>query len=589
MSSWKKIALAKKERELEKIPEEWRLARNLIEESRKRKTIAGAFIEGLLDQETIRITRLDPVDIVNSTSNGSLSAYDVVKAFSKRAAYGHQMSLNLLEVGFDVALDRARELDRHFQKHGKPIGPLHGLPITLKDHFHVKGMETCFAYVGWIGTFEGEKSTGKERVFQSELIEELVSLGAVIIGKSSLVTTTWAPETNNNIVGYQFNPWNQLLSAGGSSGGEGSVQALRGSAMGLGSDSGGSVGMPAAYNGVYSHKPSSGRLSFKDAPASGKSNLVIPSVIGIMGPSVASLKLMFKSLQSTEPWKRDPFVHPLGYREELEYNPNKDPLPAFGVMKHDGVVRPHPPIARAMDIAEKAVQRAGLQTLPWDPPSHAEIALIHGPIARGDGVPDGWKNIQLSGEDIIPQLLGNVFPDKKLQPPMNLIDWEHRVLHLQDYRTRYNAYWESTAEHTSDKRPVEAFLIPVSATAAFLPGKFMYSRKEIDPAHHGNELIHKYSILKFCQRPGLLLGRNSDKSVDVAPKDYQPLSEKDRQVMESYDADIFDGTPAAIQIIGRRHDEERLLSVAQVVVEAIERYKATEEVNGNDKKGLLKH
>lgn len=57
------------------------------------------------------------------------------------------------------------------------------MPITLKDHFHVKGMETTFAYVGWVGTFEGERGTGKERVFQSELIEELVTLGAVVIGK----------------------------------------------------------------------------------------------------------------------------------------------------------------------------------------------------------------------------------------------------------------------------------------------------------------------------------------------------------------------------------------------------------------------
>lgn len=54
---------------------------------------------------------------------------------------------NLLEVGFKVALDRARELDEYFEEHGKPIGPLHGMPITLKDQWHVKGMETTFGYV----------------------------------------------------------------------------------------------------------------------------------------------------------------------------------------------------------------------------------------------------------------------------------------------------------------------------------------------------------------------------------------------------------------------------------------------------------
>lgn len=94
-------------------------------------------------------------------------------------------SANLLEVGFSVALGRARALDTYYAEHGKPVGPLHGVPIMLKDQFHVKGIETCFAYVGWIGTFEGERGAGKERVFQSELVEELVGLGAVVIGKVS--------------------------------------------------------------------------------------------------------------------------------------------------------------------------------------------------------------------------------------------------------------------------------------------------------------------------------------------------------------------------------------------------------------------
>ncbi|KAJ6192429.1 amidase signature domain-containing protein [Bipolaris maydis] len=194
MQPWQETALAKKQGELDKIPKEWRLSKDTLVEAKTRKVIAGSFIESLLDEKTLSITRMDPTEIVESTGNGSMPAYDVVEAFCKRAAYGHQMvcatsvlpaSLNLLEVGFSVALERARELDAYYKQHGKPVGPLHGLPITLKDHFHVKGMETCFAYVGWVGTFEGQIGTGKERVFRSELIEELVSLGAVVIGKVS--------------------------------------------------------------------------------------------------------------------------------------------------------------------------------------------------------------------------------------------------------------------------------------------------------------------------------------------------------------------------------------------------------------------
>lgn len=90
---------------------------------------------------------------------------------------------NLLEIAFDDALERAKELDEYYEKHRKTVGPLHGLPVSLKDQFHVKGLETTMAYTGWIGTFEGQKGTGKERMFESELMSELNSLGAIVIAK----------------------------------------------------------------------------------------------------------------------------------------------------------------------------------------------------------------------------------------------------------------------------------------------------------------------------------------------------------------------------------------------------------------------
>lgn len=61
----------------------------------------------------------------------------------------------------------------------------------MKDQFHVKGMETSMAYIGWIGTFEGRKGTGKEKVFESELVRELHSLGAIPIAKTTLVQSLW--------------------------------------------------------------------------------------------------------------------------------------------------------------------------------------------------------------------------------------------------------------------------------------------------------------------------------------------------------------------------------------------------------------
>lgn len=83
-------------------------------------------------------------------------------------------------------------------------------------------------YVGWIGTFEGKKGTGKEKVFESEMVRELRASGAVLYCKTSVPHTLMAGETVNNIIGWTMNPKNRNLSSGGSSGGEGALIGIRG-------------------------------------------------------------------------------------------------------------------------------------------------------------------------------------------------------------------------------------------------------------------------------------------------------------------------------------------------------------------------
>ena len=137
--------------------------------------------------------------------------------------------LNCLhEIFFDAALESACALDDYFNQHGKPIGPLHGLPVSLKDQFHVKDVETTMGYVGWLGTFEGKTGTGKEKVYESEMVRELRNLGAVLYCKTSVPHTLMSGETMNNIIGYTLNPKNRNLTAGGSSGGEGALIGIRG-------------------------------------------------------------------------------------------------------------------------------------------------------------------------------------------------------------------------------------------------------------------------------------------------------------------------------------------------------------------------
>ncbi|KAK3375517.1 amidase signature domain-containing protein [Lasiosphaeria ovina] len=556
--SWEEIVADKQRTDAAKIPLEWVLPPAVVAGAEARRSLVGAFIEGLLDAETCQITDMDVPDLVGLMESGAFTAVQVTTAFCKRAAVVHQLTRNMLEIGFNQALKRAAELDDYFRAHNKLIGPLHGIPFTLKDQFHIKGLETCMAFVGWIGTFEGHKGTGKEREFESEIIKEFHGLGAIPIGKASC-----SPETSNNILGYLWSPHNQHLSSGGSSGGEAVMQALKGSAFGVGTDIGGSVSMPASFNGVFSLKPSSGRISMKDVANTGPGQQIMPTVAGIMGRSVTTLRLVLKSLLSTEPWLQDPYVVPLPWRELEDYCPGKDLAklkPTFGFMENDGIVIPHPPVQRALGLVKRALQEAGYETIDWGPPSNLESHQIHGHIARGDGCPDVWRALQLSGEPEVPQIRGLFEPDGP-RDPMSLPEYQDVVVHMRDYRNRYQEYWMSTAGLTRTGRPVDVFISPVTATAGLLPEKFFHA-----------EYTNSTNVLDF---PTVVIPVTFvDKDIDVADPNFKPITETDAINMAAYDASAYHGAPAAVQVVGRRLSEEKVLAMAELVVEALNLCKA---------------
>ena len=268
---------------------------------------------------------------------------------------------------FDAAIEDAKRLDAYFAEHKKPIGPLHGLPISLKDQFHVKGVETTMGYVGWIGTFQGKKDDSRRATFESELVKELRNLGGVLYCKTSVPATLMAGETVNNIISYTWNPKNRLLSSGGSSGGEGALIALKGSPGGFGTDIGGSIRIPAVFNGLFGIRPSSGRMPYEGAANSIDGQNLILSVVGPLATTARSLTLLFKAVLNQQPWYHDPLVLELPWRADIEErtralirkSADGSSSLAFAIMRHDGMVQPHPPIARAVEIVEQTLKRLG--------------------------------------------------------------------------------------------------------------------------------------------------------------------------------------------------------------------------------------
>jgi len=148
---------------------------------------------------------------------------------------------------FIDAIDQAVSLDDNFAKTGTPAGILHGIPISLKDQFNVKGYDTTLGYIA---------RAFRPATTDSVLVEMLQSLGAIIIAKTNLPQSIMWCETENPLWGLTTHPSNDKLTPGGSSGGEGALLALQGSILGFGTDIGGSVRIPSGLCGIYGLKPS---------------------------------------------------------------------------------------------------------------------------------------------------------------------------------------------------------------------------------------------------------------------------------------------------------------------------------------------
>jgi len=153
-------------------------------------------------------------------------------------------------VADDVARRAAREAEIAVMK-GEPLGRLHGVPMSLKDVLYTRGIRT----------------TGGSRLFADMVPEEdaiavarLKSAGAVLLGKTNTSEFGFVAQTDNLLFGATRNPWNLACTPGGSSGGAAVAVASGLGPLGLGTDAGGSVRIPAAFCGVYGLKPSYGRV-----------------------------------------------------------------------------------------------------------------------------------------------------------------------------------------------------------------------------------------------------------------------------------------------------------------------------------------
>ena len=213
-------------------------------------------------------------EVAHAIRNGHLSAVDVIEWQLDRIARYNPALNAVVTLDASGARRRASEADRALGK-GVLWGPLHGVPVTIKDSFDTAGLRTVSGYRPFARRVPLEDAAPVARLREA---------GAIILGKTNVPTFASGIQTDNPVFGRTNNPWDLRRTPGGSSGGAAAAISAGLSFLDLGSDIGGSIRIPAHFCGVYGLKPTAGRVAGKGHIASAR-RLEIP--VGLRGVAPA--------------------------------------------------------------------------------------------------------------------------------------------------------------------------------------------------------------------------------------------------------------------------------------------------------------
>jgi len=182
--------------------------------------------------------------------NRQISAVELVEAHLRRIEHVNPLINAVVQLDADGALEAARRADEAIAG-GNELGPLHGVPFTAKDNIETAGIVTAIGVVERAAVVPATDAT---------VVSRLKAAGAILLGKTNCPPWGGGSETDNELYGRTNNPYDLERTPSGSSGGEAAVIAAGGSAMGIGSDSGGSIRDPAHFCGLAALKPTAGLI-----------------------------------------------------------------------------------------------------------------------------------------------------------------------------------------------------------------------------------------------------------------------------------------------------------------------------------------
>lgn len=390
---------------------------------------------------------------------------------------------------------------------GDHLGPLHGVPISIKNSVDVAGMKIES------GT---RLRAGMVAAKDAPLVERLREAGAIILGVTNTPELLMAWETDNLLYGRTNNPWDLERTAGGSSGGEAAAIAAGLSAGGVGSDGGGSIRVPAHFCGICGLKPTPGRIpSTGHFPASGGPFAWL-GVVGPMARNIADLKLLFEVMQG--PDDGDPCAAPVPVR----WPSHKDARQLkIGYFEDDGRTPVIPEIREAVLKAAEGLQRAGFHVEAFRPKGLEEARLL-------------WKKffVKVGG-----MLIEPMFRDREhdCSPMMRqFLEWSAAEPELTGESLLEAWFRRDTlrSEFLAQMREFPILLCPPAAIPAFHHGERTWTIER--------ETVHYLDAWSYTEWFNLLGN----------PAAVVPVSQ------------TRDGLPIGVQIVGRPWEEEQVLAVA---------------------------
>jgi amidase len=282
--------------------------------------------------------------IANLVRAREISALEVIESALDRIAAINPRINAIVHVADEQARDEARRLDARLAK-GETVGPLAGVPLSVKDLFEVKGMPSTSGTLGRANFLPPKDAT---------VIERLRRADAIVIGKTNVPEFGLALETTNLLHGTTKNPYDVSRTPGGSSGGAAAALAAGLSALEVASDGGGSIRVPAHFCGVSGFKPTHGSVSKAGHFPTHHGISGRLAGYGPMARSVQDLVTSFRLMRGEDP--RDPDAIPL-----LDERAFEKPLPSLRVAFHtdNGIRKPTPETVGVVERCALALDRAG--------------------------------------------------------------------------------------------------------------------------------------------------------------------------------------------------------------------------------------